>query len=126
LARDPTPRFDRGEQTNERAQEAGNSGTFGHGIEIGGVNYMIPVDAKLASDFDAPDEAIPLDRIVDAVTSARQLRLVILDACRDNPFVTNMKRRVATRSVSAGLAKVEPTIYRPRSRRLENLEEIQA
>src|SRR5262245_49943084 len=81
----------------------------GHGIEIGGVNYMIPVDAKLASDFDAPDEAIPLDRIIDAVTSARQLRLVILDACRDNPFVTNMRRRVATRSVSAGLAKVEPT-----------------
>src|SRR5262249_31189659 len=38
----------------------------GHGIEIGGVNYMIPVDAKLASDLDAPDEAIPLDRIVDA------------------------------------------------------------
>jgi len=81
----------------------------GHGIEIGGVNYMVPVDAKLASDFDAPDEAIPLDRIIDAVTSAKQLRLIILDACRDNPFVTNMKRRVASRSVSAGLAKVEPT-----------------
>jgi hypothetical protein len=81
----------------------------GHGIEIGGVNYMIPIDAKLASDFDAPDEAIPLDRIIDAVTSAKQLRLVILDACRDNPFVANMMRRVASRSVSAGLAKVEPT-----------------
>jgi hypothetical protein len=81
----------------------------GHGLEIGGVNYMIPVDAKLASDFDAPDEAIPLDRIIDAVTSARQLRLVILDACRDNPFVANMARRVASRSISAGLAKVEPS-----------------
>ncbi len=81
----------------------------GHGIEIGGINYMIPVDAKLASDFDAPDEAIPLDRIIDAVASAKQLRLIILDACRDNPFVTNMKRRSASRSVSAGLAKVEPT-----------------
>jgi Caspase domain len=81
----------------------------GHGIEVSGINYMIPTDAKLASDFDAPDEAIPLDRIIDAVASARQLRLIILDACRDNPFVTNMKRRFATRSVSAGLAKVEPT-----------------
>jgi hypothetical protein len=81
----------------------------GHGIEIGGVNYMIPIDAKLASDFDAPDEAIPLDRIIDAVTSAKQFRLVILDACRDNPFVANMTRRVASRSVSAGLAKVEPS-----------------
>src|SRR5262245_59786120 len=65
----------------------------GHGIEIGGVNYMIPVDAKLASDLDAPDEAIPLDRIVEAVEPARRLRLVILDACRDNPFVVNMKRQ---------------------------------
>jgi Caspase domain len=80
----------------------------GHGIEIGGINYMIPVDAKLASDFDAPDEAIPLDRIIDAATSATQLRLVILDACRDNPFVSSMKMRASTRSVSAGLAKVEP------------------
>jgi hypothetical protein len=83
----------------------------GHGIELGGVNYMIPVDAKLASDLDAPDEAIPLDRIVEAVEPARRLRLVILDACRDNPFVVKMKRQrlSANRSVSAGLGKVEPT-----------------
>jgi len=83
----------------------------GHGVEIGGVNYMVPVDAKLASDLDAPDEAIPLDRIVEAVEPARRLRLVILDACRDNPFVVNMKRQRqgANRSVSAGLGKVEPT-----------------
>src|SRR5262249_16474341 len=81
----------------------------GHGIEIGGVNYVIPTDAKLASDFDVPDEAIALDRIVDAVGSAKLLHLIILDACRDNPFAANMKRRIASRSVSAGLAKVEPT-----------------
>jgi hypothetical protein len=83
----------------------------GHGIEIGGTNYMIPVDAKLASDLDASDEAIPLDRIVEAVEPARRLRLVILDACRDNPFVVSMKRQRqgANRSVTAGLGKVEPT-----------------
>jgi hypothetical protein len=83
----------------------------GHGIEIGGVNYMIPVDAKLASDFDAPDEAIPLDRLVETVESAKRLRLIILDACRDNPFVVNMRRQrqAASRSVTAGLGKVEPT-----------------
>ena len=94
----------------EAALEADVAVVFyaGHGIEIGGVNYMIPIDAKLASDFDAPDEAIPLDRIIDAVTSAKRLHLVILDACRDNPFVAKMTRRVASRSVSAGLAKVEP------------------
>ncbi|MGZ3411982.1 MAG: caspase family protein, partial [Xanthobacteraceae bacterium] len=83
----------------------------GHGIEIGGTNYMIPVDAKLASDLDAQDEAITLDRIVESVDSAKQLSLVILDACRDNPFVASMKRQrqAALRSVSAGLGKVEPT-----------------
>jgi uncharacterized caspase-like protein len=83
----------------------------GHGIEIGGVNYMVPVDAKLASDLDASDEAITLDRIVEAVDSAKQLRLVILDACRDNPFVTTMKRQrtASLRGMSGGLGKVEPT-----------------
>ena len=96
-------------QFEEAALEADVAVVFyaGYGVEIDGVNYMIPIDAKLASDFDAPDEAISLDRIIDAVTSAKHLRLVILDACRDNPFA-NMRRRVASRSVSAGLAKVEP------------------
>ena len=81
----------------------------GHGIELGGINYMIPVDAKLASDRDAQDEAISLDRITDAVDSAKRLRLVILDACRDNPFIVSMKRvRQATRSIGSGLGKIEP------------------
>jgi hypothetical protein len=83
----------------------------GHGIEIGGINYMIPVDAKLASDRDAEDEAITLDRIVSSVDGAKQLGLVILDACRDNPFISKMKRprTAAMRAVTAGLALVEPT-----------------
>src|SRR6516165_4785610 len=83
----------------------------GHGIEVGGINYMIPVDAKLASDRDAEDEAITLDRIVSSVDGAKQLGLVILDACRDNPFISKMKRprTAAMRAVTAGLALVEPT-----------------
>jgi uncharacterized caspase-like protein len=64
----------------------------GHGIEIGGTNYMIPVDAKLATDRDARDEAIELERIIESVEPAKRLRLVILDACRDNPFLAGMKR----------------------------------
>jgi outer membrane protein assembly factor BamD (BamD/ComL family) len=76
----------------------------GHGIEIGGTNYAIPVDAKLASDRDAPDEAIELTRIIQTVDGAKRLRLVILDACRDNPFLARMKRqRQALRQVAAGL-----------------------
>ena len=59
----------------------------GHGLEIGGVNYLIPVDARLASDRDAEDEAIPLERLVCSADGASGLRLIVLDACRDNPFV---------------------------------------
>lgn len=80
----------------------------GHGIEIGGTNYLIPTDARLASDLDAEDEALSLDRIVRILEPAKRLRLVILDACRDNPFINSMRRTVATRAVSHGLAKVEP------------------
>ena len=80
----------------------------GHGIEIQGTNYLIPVDAVLERDIDAFDEAIPLDRLLNVIEPARQLRLVILDACRDNPFAKTMKHAVASRAVDRGLAKVEP------------------
>lgn len=82
----------------------------GHGIEVDGTNYLIPVDAKLARDFDTDDEALSLDRVLRAIEPARRLRLVILDACRDNPFVKTMKRSVASRSIGRGLARVEPSI----------------
>jgi uncharacterized caspase-like protein len=81
----------------------------GHGMEVDGTNYLIPVDAKLERDTDVYDEAFSLDRILLAVEPARQLRLVILDACRDNPFAKVMKKTVASRSIGRGLAKVEPT-----------------
>jgi hypothetical protein len=83
----------------------------GHGIEIGGSNYLIPIDARLASDRDADDEAIPLERMLTSVDGAKKLRVVILDACRDNPFTASMRheRKSGNRGVSAGLGKVEPT-----------------
>jgi membrane protein involved in colicin uptake len=83
----------------------------GHGLEIGGTNYLIPVDARLASDRDADDEAIPLERLVSSADGARRLRLIMLDACRDNPFVAAMRRerKTANRAVNGGLGRVEPT-----------------
>jgi uncharacterized caspase-like protein len=81
----------------------------GHGIEIDGTNYVIPVDAVLERDIDVYDEAIPLDRILTVIEPAKTLRLVILDACRDNPFNQTMKRTIGARAVGRGLAKVEPT-----------------
>jgi uncharacterized caspase-like protein len=81
----------------------------GHGIEVDGTNYLIPVDAVLERDADIYDEALSLDRVLVSVEPAKQLRLVILDACRDNPFTRSMKRTVASRAIGRGLAKIEPT-----------------
>lgn len=81
----------------------------GHGIELDGTNYLIPVDATLETDSDVLDETLPLERALFAVEPAKQLRLVILDACRDNPFAKTMKRTMAARAIGRGLAKVEPT-----------------
>jgi hypothetical protein len=80
----------------------------GHGIEVDGTNYLIPVDAVLERDVDVDDETLSVDRVMKTLEGVKRLRLVILDACRDNPFMRNMKRTIASRSVGRGLAKVEP------------------
>jgi uncharacterized caspase-like protein len=78
----------------------------GHGIEIGGNNYLIPMDAKLSHDYDVDDEAIALDRIIWALQPVRRLRLILLDACRDNPFAAKLQS--ASRSPTrGGLAKLD-------------------
>jgi uncharacterized caspase-like protein len=94
----------------DRARDADIAVVYyaGHGMEVDGTNYLIPVDAKLERDTDIYDEAFSLDRILVAVEPAKQLRLVILDACRDNPFARNMKHSLASRSIGRGLAKIEP------------------
>jgi uncharacterized caspase-like protein len=82
----------------------------GHGMEVDGTNYLVPADARLSNDFDVEDESVSLDRMLRALDPVKRLRLVILDACRDNPFSKTMKRTVASRSIGRGLAKVEPTM----------------
>ncbi len=80
----------------------------GHGIELGGNNYLVPVDAKFASDRDVSLEAVTLEQVLQSVEGASKLRLVILDACRDNPFAKKMIRSSASRSVGKGLGNIEP------------------
>jgi tetratricopeptide (TPR) repeat protein len=76
----------------------------GHGIELDGSNYLVPVDAKFENDADIPKESIALDQILNAVGAADKMRLVILDACRENPFAAEKK----SLSVGRGLARIEP------------------
>jgi Caspase domain len=80
----------------------------GHGIEYRGTNYLIPVDARLLVDRDIDLEAVDIGKVMSTVEGAKRLRLIILDACRNNPFLDSMKRTIATRAVTRGLAPVEP------------------
>ena len=81
----------------------------GHGIEVDHRNFLVPVDARLAGDQMVEFEAVPLDLVQQAVRGASELRLVILDACRENPFAVSMRRTGATRSIGRGLARIEPS-----------------
>lgn len=81
----------------------------GHGIEVSGMNYLIPIDARLKTDRDLQYEAVPMTQVLGAVEGARKLRLLVLDACRDNPFAAAMVRSAGlTRSIGRGLARIEP------------------
>jgi hypothetical protein len=80
----------------------------GHGFEIGGVNYLVPVDAKLAADKDAEAQAVALEQVIAAVGAARKMRLVVLDACRDNPFAPTMQRTLSLKLVDKGFSNIEP------------------
>jgi hypothetical protein len=79
----------------------------GHGIEISGTNYLVPVDARLSRDYDVDDEAVSLDRIIWALQTVRRLRLILLDACRDNPFAAKLRSAGNRATARGGLAKIE-------------------
>ncbi len=74
----------------------------GHGVQVGGENYIVPIDAKLKSPSRVPYEAFALNSALDRMggREAGAINLVILDACRDNPFSAR------TRGGSKGLARV--------------------
>lgn len=80
----------------------------GHGIEVAGENWLLPVDGQLRSDGDVNTEAVDMRAAMLAVSEAKTLGLVILDACRNDPFA-HIRRTSATRSASRGLAPIEPS-----------------
>jgi Caspase domain/WD domain, G-beta repeat len=79
----------------------------GHGIELGGSNYLIPIDANPATERDVKFETIPLDEVLQALDGATRLKLVLLDACRDNPFATGTSGYKGLRT--KGLGRTEAT-----------------
>jgi hypothetical protein len=81
----------------------------GHAMELAGTNYLIPTDAKLATDLDVEDEAVTLDRLIGSLGLASKVRIVLLDAAHHNPFARKMRRTSRARSISTGLARVDST-----------------
>jgi uncharacterized caspase-like protein len=81
----------------------------GHGLQVNGNNYMIPIDAQLASNNDLDFEALPIDLVLSAMERNAKVNLIFLDACRDNPLAATLARSMGTRSVAVGrgLAKLD-------------------
>lgn len=83
----------------------------GHGLQVGGQNYLIPVDAELKTERDLDFEALPLRFVLRQMELQREgkTNVVFLDACRDNPLARNLARSMGTRSASIGrgLAQVK-------------------
>lgn len=80
----------------------------GHGIEYDGNNFLVPVDVKYIEDADIPKESVALEAVLNAVSPASKLRLVMLDACRENPFASELHGDAENSSVGKGLARIEP------------------
>ena len=97
-----------------RALGDADTGIFfyaGHGLQVAGRNYLVPVDAQLQNERDLDFEAVALDFVLKQMELERETKtnIVFLDACRDNPLGRNLARSMGTRSASVGrgLAQVQ-------------------
>jgi hypothetical protein len=83
----------------------------GHGLQIDGLNYLVPVDAQVDPDSIVTFDLIKLDDVVEALGYTAGTRLMVLDACRTNPFAKAVAQRSGNRGgeITRGLARVERT-----------------
>jgi peptidoglycan hydrolase-like protein with peptidoglycan-binding domain len=91
-----------------RALDEAQVGLFfyaGHGMQVAGENYLVPVDARLDHESDLDFETFKVKQVLTQLERTDRTSIVILDACRDNPFAQKLARRMTrSRSVSSGLA----------------------
>ncbi len=81
----------------------------GHGLQVGGQNYLVPIDARLASEGDADFEGMALTLVLKQMEREAKTSIILLDACRDNPLARNLQRTMGTRAalLGQGLAEVK-------------------
>src|ERR1019366_5238586 len=95
-----------------RAARAADVAMFyysGHALQFGGVNYLAPIDAKLTDEADLR-RMVRVDEIVSDLQQAKNLRILVLDSCRDNPLAEELKRSIGTTRalpLQRGLAKID-------------------
>lgn len=84
----------------------------GHGLQVGGKNYLVPVDAKLERSADLMLDAVDVSQVLAQMEAEKRVNLVFLDACRDNPLARSLARTTSTRSLSigTGLASIQSAI----------------
>ena len=94
-----------------RELRQGGVGVFyyaGHGVQVNGENYLVPLRAKLNYQKDTRYEAVPLGKVLNAMEYAQtSVNIVIIDACRDNPFYRKWRSRSRGSGVVRGLAPVQ-------------------
>jgi tetratricopeptide (TPR) repeat protein len=76
----------------------------GHGMQINGKNYLVPVDAKLSAPGDVEFETVELDKILSGLDDESRANIVILDACRDNPLAKSLVAKSRSVAIPGGLA----------------------
>jgi hypothetical protein len=74
----------------------------GHGLQFNGENYLVPVEARVEDEIGVQYETTRLNDVVTALNFSRGVKIMVLDACRNNPFVTQLAKRQGTRSFSVG------------------------
>jgi hypothetical protein len=92
-----------------RGTDAGLVYYSGHGMQINGQNYLVPIDLKFEGGTFTPFDLVKLDDVVEALNYTGGVKLLVLDACRDNPFANRLADNKGNRGVGAtrGLAKIE-------------------
>ncbi|HEX8375469.1 MAG TPA: caspase family protein, partial [Geminicoccaceae bacterium] len=82
----------------------------GHGLQVRDVNYLIPVDGRVQDEFGLR-RLVRLDELIEDTGRARKLALVVVDACRDNPFVAGLQRSLgASRAAGVGGGLAAPAV----------------
>jgi uncharacterized caspase-like protein len=84
----------------------------GHGLQVSGRNYLVPIDAKLDRSADLNFEAFDVNLVLQQMEAEKRVNLVFLDACRDNPLARSLARSMGTRSaaVGQGLATIQGNV----------------